>query len=656
MIVAGAPQEALVRFGVETWNRLKQERLYREETWYECLMAYNSRFGKSWGEINQYRSNRYFPISWSAVENVTAKSVQSTMPNPKWFNVEGTTPDDTDKARAMKALMRWQHQKSNFRQKWAAINKSLCIFGNVPWCQTWASQVVPIPDHAANDQLHQLDDQSEGAGLDVTRNLSHTKDTVLYDGPILHLGNIFDYVEDRWANDRSYATRISRFFKDKSFMLGMAQLNADGYAVFENIESVPNDFPRSERSDALRRTVDMKSGFVDIPPDMIELLQVEGDMIMMGDAGPQLYRNHVLVIANRTTVVRFEPNPFDHGMPTWNLATINPEPNNSPYGRGILEPNLDFQDTLNVRWNQILDSNSLTVNPLMGYVRDGVFDPDAFMSAPGQLIEMAAKGNVWPIVVPNEYALGMQDIGFLMAQFNQATGAMESFTTENYQKSATEVQANVQMASARAMEQARHLETILRDMLNMQMKLNQQLMYRSVWIRLLENEQTQQIVDPETGMPMNPMQIGLQVSPADIQGSFDIRCTGAENLANAQQRMQQKIQIAQQVLQFAPEVIKKNELARSLFQDAGIQDASTFIKTDQEIQQEMMNAQLQQAQQSQANPNGALPPHPGGPRGPHLPGPGPAPGGVASMAGVPAHRPPIPGGPRPEQFQGRRPQ
>lgn len=129
-----------------------------------------------------------------------------------------------------------------------------------------------------------------------------------YDGPEIVAGNIFDFVIDRNGNDE-YALRINRYFKTKAYLKQMAEPDAMGYSLYQNVDSIQNTNPYTETSDGLRRQIDAEMGFYDIPKDRVELLEAWGDFEINGET----YHNHVLVVANRTTVLRFEPNPYSHG-------------------------------------------------------------------------------------------------------------------------------------------------------------------------------------------------------------------------------------------------------------------------------------------------------------------------------------------------------
>jgi hypothetical protein len=318
------------------------------------------------------------------------------------------------------------------------------------------------------------------------------KEQRVYDGPILEVGNIFDFVIERHPNDPDHAPRCMRSFKSKAYLLDMQ--NEDGYSIYEGVQDILEQDGQNETSDALKREVYRLEGFVEQPKGQVELLQFEGDLELPGpDGTPVIYKNHILVVANRSKVIRFEPNPFAHGRPSWNMFVLYPEPG-EVYGRGIIEPALGLQDVINVRVNQVIEANALIINPMYEAVQDGVFDVDEWLSAPGAIAVTAQKGNISPIQQIPQAALGFNEVGFMMAQHNQSTGAQASFTSEAYQKSATEVAAQSGMTQSRNAETIKHIEyDAALPIISMQMQLNQQLMDESVWIRVVGDPNSQQV-------------------------------------------------------------------------------------------------------------------------------------------------------------------
>lgn len=382
-----------------------------------------------------------------------------------------------------------------------------------------------------------------------------------------------------------------------------------GWSMYQNTEDLTGSSPILEATDAMRREVEALMGIRDIPKDMVELIELWGDFPMEGG----LLRNHVMVIANRRTLIRLEPNPNPHGKIPWQMFTLIPEPN-EVYGKGILEPVLGLQDVANVRMNQVIDANSLIVNPMLKVRNTGVIDFENFISAPGAMHLVNDPDDITPLVIPDRSALGFQEIGFITSQFNDITGAMKAFSTENYQKSATEVSQVGGMLQSRFAEMVRHIEqTFALPALEMQIELNQGMMDEEIWIRVVEPGPTQKI-DPMTGQPVMYDPVGpapMRLSPEDIKGQLDIYPVGASWVSNNAQQLQQMIQATQIIAQSpAAGVIKWNQFAKKLYQKMGITDSYDFVKSDAEIAYEQQQqalaqqAQQQMGQQGGPGPNG----------------------------------------------------
>ena len=656
MIQKGIDTSGFASWGANWWRKKKDERIEKERIWQECWLASVSKFGKTWDNLQDFRSKRYIPITQQAVEAVAAHLTQGVMPYDEYFQIYGRTPDDESNAKANQALLSWQDQQTGFRTKFHELLKYGAIFGNVPYCVNWVERKQIVPDQTAfANQIvaaKQVSDQMGEAMPAPDLTAMPMKEQRVYDGPDLEIGNIFDFVIDRHPNNPEHAPRCMRTFKSKAYLLDMQ--NEDGYSVYEGVEDVLPFDGKNETSDSLKREVYRLEGFIEQPIDQVELLQFEGDLELPGpDGTPVLYKNYILVVANRNKVIRFEPNPFAHGRCSWNMFVLYPEPG-EVYGRGIVEPALGLQDVVNVRANQVIEANTLILNPTFSVVQDGVFDANEWLSAPGAVNFVAQQGNIQPLQVIPQAALGFQEIGFMMSQHNQSTGAQASFTSEAYQKSATEVAASSGMTQSRNAETIKHIEyNCLTPIIRMKMQMNQQLMDEAVWIRVVGDPQTMTVFDPNSGQPVTqqaPLQ--LKVSPQDIEGNFDCYAVGAANVANSQQQMSQTIQLMSVLAQSpAAQVIKWDELARDLFSLARIRDSWKFIKSPQEVQiEQQQQLQQQMALQQAGGPQG----NPGGQGGPNAAGSQPGPGGVSSMAGLPEQHGAPSNGPQPGQLSGSR--
>lgn len=588
-----------VSWGIEQWRRLKDEKLEFEDQMRECWLAANSRFGRSWDSVKKYRSRRYLPLASAARGAVKAQLIQGCMPHDKWFTVEGRTPGDDSSAKYMTALMRWQHERMGFRAEMAKAIDMAVVFGIVPWCVDWAEDFRFVPDqqqysynlgeHAAN-----VEGMQPGQEMPLPPEMVYKKKRQ-YDGPKFRVGNPFDFVIERSRDRDENSLMVVRTFSDIAKLKHLAEPNpVTKYAVYENLDAIANEMMDRETSDSIQREVEGRMGFYNASKDAVELLSFYGDFVIKGT----VYNNHVAVIANRTALIRFEPSPYEHGRRAWQFFVTKPDPIEA-YGKGYLNDGLGLIDAANVRFNQVLDANTLVVNPAWEVVQDGIIDTDGFISAPGAVNLVRSPGTIRPLNVPDHSNTGMQEISFLMGQFNELTGSMRAISMPGDAPSAAQANASKAQMDSQFAEMIRHIEnTMLIPALTMQMELNQQLMDEDVWVRLVEPNP---MPDPMTGQPPAMQPVGparMKVSRDEILGDFDLVCVGASWLQKQQQEQGEMIQKTQMISQTpAVNIIKWDEYARELYSD--LPDAWKFIKTQQEIAFEQQQQQLAMQQQQQ---------------------------------------------------------
>lgn len=629
MIVKGVNQEAVVNYVVRRWTQLKGERIAKEIIWKECWQAYQSQFGQTWQEMANYRSKRYLPLTFQAVESISSQYTQIAMPTEDFFEVYGRTPDDDSRASYGNALMRWQFYKRNLHNKVQQAMKQAAIFGNVPFCVHWRSDDLQIPD------FHEFAAAKADALLSESPNRKlamPTKTVNLYDGPDLDIGNIFDFVVERGPDDPSMAFRINRTFRRKAYLEAM-NAPADGVKLYENLDKTRDTTRYIETSDAIKQQVDAQLGLQPDPEEGVDLLQAEGDFFVQDASGKtRFYKNHIAVIANKQVLLRFEPCPFLHGKPSWQMFKFYDDPNET-YAKGTVETVLPLQDAANVRFNQLIEANTLNINTMWLYKEDGVIDASTLLSMPGGLIPVSDVNNVKPLPVEPHADLALQELGFIMAQFNQTTGADQSFTSQNYKKSATEVANQAQAASARDQFMVRHIEqNFLLPALSMWFQLNQQMMDRPTWIRIIGDSQSGVVFDPDTGQPAPINQQALMVTPDSIAGNFDVMITGSTAMQRTTQEMQATIQLFQIIMQSqAMQAVKMPELLNDMAKLMKLRNAWRWLKSPMEIANEQQQQQMAQQSAPGQAPNGRNPG--GGQGGPQGPPQQPGPVGLASMAG-----------------------
>lgn len=661
MILQGIDTNNVASWASQWWVDRKNERLIKERIWNECILAVDCKFGETWEDLEEYRSKRYLSLPWQANETMSSTLINGCMP-PEWFSTVGRTPADDQKAKLLHSLLKWQHAKTRFRNKFRLFLKAACTTGNVPWCVDWREEMIDVPDDeamAAQMAYNNMIRQSGGTvPAEAEVSTRPTKRLRAYDGPDFHVGNIFDYVQDLQPSNPRFALRAVKLLRSKAYLEYKSQPDENGYALYQNIDQISNENIFRDSSDSLKLMTERQIGIARMPEDMVELLQFEGDFeIPNGGTGSNYYPNHILVVANRRTVIRFEPNPFLYGRPTWELFVLCPEPNEL-YGRGIIEPILGINDGIQVRYNQTLEAGALIVNPMWGYKEDGVFDPDEFMSFPGGLVKSAdPRNNIIPLVTPDKTMLGFKEIDFAINQFNLITGSNANFGGE----SATEVSIEASQGKERTKEMVNHIsEDMLTDVIERQIALNQQLMDEPTWIRVVSDGQGT-ASDPDTGIPFPLQPQQMRVSPEEIVGQFDVIPVGANEVARDHQKAQELFQLTTAIMQSPmARAIKPTEFVNEVYKMAGFNNAWKFVKSAEEIRQEELLAQQQQlAQQIEmarakgmgSSDSGTTP---RGQRSNGTPGPEPGPRGLASLPGMAEGPGALPGIPSEAQLGGNR--
>jgi hypothetical protein len=402
----------------------------------------------------------------------------------------------------------------------------------------------------------------------------------------------------------------------------------DGYSVYSDVDGLLERDPDTTVQDAIRKSMNARNNFDDKPTPGVELCEFWGDFEVEVDGETTCYRNFTLVMANGEKIIRFEPNPYHHGMPPWDLWVWRKAPG-EVYGIGVLEPILPLNDALQVVHNQAIEVRGLEAQPIFEAKIGGILDIDSIRVFPGAIYPTLDGNSIRKIDIGNSSSAAMDQIGFLLAQINDITGAMRAYTTENNQKSATEISAIAGMNNAVNAEGVRYTEnTLMLKILRRQLQLHQQFMSREIQIRLL-NPSGGNFHDPVTGQLMTSPPF-LEVTPADIQGEFDFTVSGAswlasrQSLAEAMNTLTQPIMQNQQLSGW----LKPDKFINKMYQGFGIRDAWEFVKTPEEYY-----AEQQAAQDPMAGQPGS--PYPGGQSGdPNAQGGAPG-GGAPSMAGVP---------------------
>lgn len=410
------------------YQRWKQSRARLECKWRECWEAYLCDVQGLYAQPDETTADRSRiarPVLYEAVEGIHANLLNALFPaNERFFSVFGKSETDHQQARQIEEFLRQKLEDASFIEKYALFLKQAIITGNtvaaVPWRTT--------------RQARRSDQPITLFGITVGYQ-KITQDEIVYNGPEFEVIDIFDFLVDPDATDFESAKvirKVERCLQDLK--------NNPAYRNLEELQPVSHFSVDADEANKVsrRRTFGLDEPIEpNQPADSVKLLEAWGDFII----GEKIFRNHVCVIANGTTVIRFEPNPYDSGMKPFIFTNFIPVPNEI-YGIGAIEKSLGLQHAINTLTNQKLDVINLSINsPFTYLINDDVFDPETLVTRPGALIPVKNHDTLRPIQYLNNFTVAFTEIADLKAEAQEATGASKYFTggSNTQAKTATEV-------------------------------------------------------------------------------------------------------------------------------------------------------------------------------------------------------------------------
>ena len=562
MIIDGPEKNLLVQLNTDNWKTMKEDRSVKEDKWMECIRAYLSMLDPGWTAGKEWRSRRYVPLAFDAVENLQAFMMGALLPKgDDWFDVEagriGMSMFDDKFSEHMRILMQYHHENSAFRREAAKVLKWLLVIGNCPYAVNWkqehTSDFPVLAEAMENWQREQLQAWQEyQAGMkqwemqaraqlslggppppppQMPRSIPSEPDQVIaYEGPKLICCDPFEYVEDPYADDPDYAVRITRFWRRKSTLMKMTSVDEYGYSVYDSAavrqltekDHLTTDERNHKQSmaDAFQMTLPKK--------DAVECKEMWGTFEVEGE----VYTNHVLTVANDSEVLRFEPSYLWSRAVPRRLATLISVPGQL-YGMGILEPALGVGDLVNARANQQIDAGAVAINPEVVAVEDGVFDPDDAESGPFAIHMVREKGNLAPMV-KNLQGLewSMAEISSAKGEYQQITRSVNPFTTQSHKKSATEISRDSSVSGASLQNWAENIEiSFLLPALQLEMQHIQQYTDADMMAKITQE-------------PIAEDLAGL-FGPAEIRQNWILKIRGASAFFEKAEKIQQTMMMYQ---------------------------------------------------------------------------------------------------------------
>ena len=395
-------QEKIVTHIVSSFEDWKFKRRKKEETWKDILNAYLTHIDEGKYQNYPWRSKVADTFVQETADTIASALRGALFPiTEDYFRVHGLDDIGLVYADVMHDYLATLLDKSNFLGRIRPFLTQLTLFGNS--CASIAWKV--------DKRIRKVRQRTVDENGNIAINIRDVTE-VLYDNFSFETLDIFDVVFDPSKIYIDQTPIIRRVIKHLAEIKEMSD-------VYKNISQIEN-ITISTGDNIESQKAQMATVFgLDYEPQKegVELLEAYGDFIIDGE----IFKDYIVTVANRKTLLRFEPNPYWGGRPIiW--GTYDPLWF-TPYAKGPIEPILGVYHLINTFTNQKADILNLIINGCFAYVDDGIIDPEKLILRPGGFIEVGALGNIQPLHPNANVTLAFTEIESLRRRGERSTGA-----------------------------------------------------------------------------------------------------------------------------------------------------------------------------------------------------------------------------------------
>jgi len=465
-----------------------------------------------------WRSRVYDPEPFAALETVLPRVANPILAAPEVFGVKPTEQGDVGKARKSQVLLNYQAERMNLYEVGGMIAKDGFIYGTSYGMVTWRKEFEPRINHypVLDDFGHPIKDPRTGQPV-----MRPEKEFVkVFDDPDLTRVDI----EDMFVDPNATSFKDARYVVHRTNRTRDYLKKKEAEGVYKNVDLIPkaNSSGDYNRRDDIRRTHrnDPESpesiSLHDEALDLITLHSYYGQYDIDGDG---YLEECLIVLANESTVIRADYNPFPGGFKPFIRYTPIPIPG-SFYGMSLFKPIDGISDALNDRTNQIGDANNLTINPMYKVNRFADIDPNQLVSSPGGVVEMNQMSDLEVLDSPSLPGEAFAEIGRLENKIQKALGTYDYAAggAPQRQEAATTVISLQQVAEIRFKAMAILFERqIVQPLGNIMLKLNKEYMGPQRQVRIVGRPAIEDMQDAQFE----------QVGQDDIVVNADIYAVGA---------------------------------------------------------------------------------------------------------------------------------
>lgn len=497
-------------------DRFERARSYRvtsqDEIW---KRSYNNWRGIL--EKNKYpwRSKLFVPWSFTVVEAIIPKVFAR---DPKWRAIARNPDFPEDGPRTVQDLLNYQWNRMGMRIKMYDYIKDSLMFSKAFAKVTW------------NFKTRNKTFMQPIVGEDDKITFQKTvKNEIEADDPKVEIVDPYDIYIDPDATSSGFGGDATFLIHRKTITLKEVKDNRN----YQNVDKIKSESYADQYMDKLARYND-NVPTKDKHKDLVEILEY-------------WERDRLIVIANRSVVLRDSPNPYDHKeIPFVELDDYR-DPHRL-YGQSELSVIDPLQREINSIRNQRRDYDNIALNPVIMFVPGTLRNPNSAVMAPGNMWPVSDLSSIAPFAMPQLQGTSTEIENQTAADI-QRTVAIDEIGIgllpgDSKRRSATEVVTSQSVAGKRFAVKIALLEEAVKKIGQLVFALNQQ---------FLDQERMIQIVGERGATEW------VQLSPEDIRGGYFIDIEAGSMLPKDEiAARQEAIQLLQYVTPIIEPVIQSN--------------------------------------------------------------------------------------------------
>lgn len=340
------------------------------------------------------RARVFIPIAFQIIETAVPKLLNVVLGNSSFFEVQPENPSgdpsdpasDWTVAKLVQRILEYQFREADFFVKFIDFAKQLMLYGTSYFYIYWKVTRGWVTKKTAKRTQRSFFGIPLGAP-ELTWETTRAYE-VIERRPEVDVLDIADVFPDPEARNDSEGTGI--FIVTRKPMSEVVEMCGGKFPVYANGNRIkettpskganyPQPLVKIERK-ALRGIPVQAPGMQN--DNMVELITFWGRRDLDGDG---IREEVMIVIANRSVVLKCGPNPFEHGKRPVLRSVLFPVPMEW-FGIGMIEPVMPLISEMNTLRNQALDVNNLIINRMWKVNSLADIDIDTLISVPNGVV------------------------------------------------------------------------------------------------------------------------------------------------------------------------------------------------------------------------------------------------------------------------------